>query len=63
MLSNDIKKELREYFDIKNISIAKQKGGFWDVNLFYDTLLSRKINIENEKNYQKNKSKMKRNEN
>lgn len=49
MLSNDIKKELREYFDIKNISIAKQKGGFWDVNLFYDTLLSRKINIENEK--------------
>lgn len=49
MLSNDIKKELREYFNIKNISFAKQKDGFWDVNLYYDALLLRKNTIENEK--------------
>ena len=49
MLSNDIKKELREYFNIKNISAAKSKDGFWDVNLYYDALLLRKNAIENEK--------------
>jgi hypothetical protein len=49
MLSNDIKKELREYFNIKNISAAKSKHGFWDVNLYYDALLLRKNAIENEK--------------
>jgi hypothetical protein len=49
MLSNDIKKELREYFNIKNISVAKQKAGIWDVNLYYDSLLLRKNAIENEK--------------
>ena len=49
MLSNDIKKELREYFNIKNISAAKNKDGFWDVNLYYDALLLRKNAIENEK--------------
>ena len=49
MLSNDIKKELREYFNIKNISAAKSKDGFWDVNLYYDALLLRKNAIENKK--------------
>ena len=49
MLSNDIKKELREYFNIKNISAAKNKDGFWDVNVYYDALLLRKNAIENEK--------------
>ena len=49
MLSNDIKKELREYFNIKNISAAKSKDGFWDVNVYYDALLLRKNAIENEK--------------
>ena len=49
MLSNDIKKELREYFNIKNISAAKYKEGFWDVNIYYDALLLRKTKIENDK--------------
>jgi hypothetical protein len=49
MLSNDIKKQLREYFNIKNISAAKSKHGFWDVNLYYNALLLRKNAIENEK--------------
>ena len=49
MLSNDIKKQLREYFNIRNISAAKSKDGFWDVNLYYHALLLRKNAIENEK--------------
>jgi len=39
MLSNDTKKELREYFNIKNISAAKSKDCFWDVNLYYDSIV------------------------
>ena len=49
MLSNDMKKELPEYFGIKNISVSKAKEGYWDVNTYYKIFLSRKNKIEDDK--------------
>ena len=49
MLSNETKKELRDYFSIKNISSAREKEGFYDVNMYYDVLLARRDKIEQDK--------------
>jgi hypothetical protein len=49
MLSNEIKKELRDYFGIKNISSAREKEGYYDVNMYYDALLARRDGIEQNK--------------
>ena len=50
MLSNDIKKELREYFGIKNITKARKEDGFEDVNEYYTDLFYRKQSSEVVKN-------------
>ena len=52
MLSLEIRKELREYFQIKNITIAKTKEGYKDVNEYYHLLFDRKQKLENEKQLQ-----------
>ena len=49
MLANDIKKELREYFKITNISKEKIKLGYADVNEFYGFLFRRRETLENQK--------------
>ena len=49
MLSNDIKKQLRDFFSIKNISVSKLKEGFYDVNMYYDYLLAKREKIEQDK--------------
>ena len=49
MLSNDIKKQLRDFFSIKNISQSKLKEGFHDVNMYYDYLLAKREKIEQDK--------------
>ena len=42
MLNNSLKKELREYFGIKNITISKKEDGFEDVNEYYEDLFYRR---------------------
>lgn len=49
MLNNETKKELRDYFSIKNISSAREKEGFYDVNMYYDVLLARRDKMEQDK--------------
>ena len=49
MLNNETKKELRDYFSIKNISSAREKEGFYDVNMYYDVLLARRDKIVQDK--------------
>ena len=49
MLNNENKKELRDYFSIKNISSAREKEGFYDVNMYYDVLLARRDKMEQDK--------------
>ena len=49
MLSNETKKELRDYFSIKNISSAREKEGFYDVNMYYNVLLARRDKMEQDK--------------
>ena len=50
MLSNNIKKELRDYFGIKNITKARKEDGFEDVNEYYTDLFYRKQSSEVVKN-------------
>ena len=52
MLSNDIKKQLRDFFSIKNISVSKLKEGFYDVNMYYDYLLAKREKIEQDKKFE-----------
>ena len=46
MLSNAVKKELREYFGIKNITYAKNQEGFDDVNDYYRDLINQRYSTE-----------------
>ena len=49
MLSNIVKKELRDYFGVKNITASKIKEGIYDVNVYYNVLFSRREKLEQEK--------------
>ena len=49
LVNNETKKELRDYFNIKNISVAKEKEGFYDVNMYYEVLFRRREKIEQDK--------------
>ena len=44
-ISQTKRKELRDYFDISNISISKKKNGFNNVSDYYD-FLQKKYNLE-----------------
>lgn len=60
MLSNEMKRELRIFFNISNITTSKKKDGFNDVNEYYRHLLIEKQDIEtirNEIERQKEKEK------
>ena len=46
MLSNAVKKEIREYFGIKNITYAKNQEGFDDVNDYYRDLINQRYSTE-----------------
>ena len=49
MLGNDVKKELRAYYNITNITTQRIKAGYADVNEFYKFLLNSKETVENQK--------------
>ena len=38
MLTNEQKRQIREYYDIKNITVNKKRDGFTDVNMYYEDL-------------------------
>ena len=38
MLTNEQKRQIREYFGIKNITVNKKRDGFDDVNEYYEHL-------------------------
>ena len=42
MMNNQIKKDLRDYFNIKNISVARLKEGHYDTNMYYEILFKRR---------------------
>jgi hypothetical protein len=49
MLGNDVKKELRTYYNITNITTQRIKAGYADVNEYYKFLLNSKETVENQK--------------
>ena len=49
MMNNQIKMDLRDYFNIKNISVARLKEGHYDTNMYYEILFKRREKIEQDK--------------
>ena len=42
MMNNQIKKDLRDCFNIKNISVARLKEEHYDTNMYYEVLFKRR---------------------
>ena len=46
-MNNNLKRELREYFNISNISSKKKSMGFQELNIFYEFLYNKREQILN----------------